>query len=81
MFEVKNPYQDTGNVIAQLHKDNRCLANEFRAWEECHKATLNAVVKWLDELCTEHGYFTNGKRFYCPICQEELRKTAEVHTR
>jgi len=65
MFEVKNPYTKRGQEA------QRC------AWDDCHNATLKAVVKWLDEPCNDHLKGLGSPRRYCNGCLDELRKAAE----
>ena len=71
MFEVKNPY----NTEPNTPRYSEFMMHD--CWRVCHKATLKAVVKWLDEPCNDHLKGLGSPRRYCASCIEELRKAAE----
>ena len=64
MFELPtNPYP----VTMQRHD----------VWCQASAATLQAVVKYLDEPCQEHRYAGQlYKRNWCSVCMAQLRQAA-----
>lgn len=71
MFGMQNPYGD------KLTRSNPCEVAMHKTWRMCHKATLKAMVKWLDEPCNDHLKGLGSPRRYCDGCLAELRKAAE----
>jgi len=78
-----NPENPEANELEQLILDTVDAVRDAE-----HKATLRAVVKWLDEPCRDPfhtGSFDRKaecdgslpRRWYCNACRNELRKAVE----